>query len=97
MYIAYESCKLGAETNHHGGTEESGERTEKMTTTLQTVHHVCAMCVVEYVDQQSAFIATSALIEHKLTHSRGIARERERERESIRASTSRNRAGTTEY
>ena len=47
---------------------ERGERTEKMTTTLQTVHHVCAMCVVEYVDQQSAFTATSALIEHKLTH-----------------------------
>ncbi len=69
-YNSYGSCKPVAETNHHGGTEEreSGERTEKMTATLQTELHVCAMCVVEYVDQQSAFTANSALIEHKLTH-----------------------------
>ena len=47
---------------------ESGERTENMTTTLQTVQYVCAMCVVEYVDQQSASAATNAFIEHKLAH-----------------------------
>ena len=40
------------------GAQKSGERTDKMTTTLQTVHHVCAMCVVEYVDQQSALVVS---------------------------------------
>ena len=45
---------------------ESGERTENMTTTLQTVQYACAMCVVEY--QQSASTATNAIIEHKSFH-----------------------------
>ena len=47
---------------------ESGERTENMTTTLQTVQYACAMCVVEHVDQQSASTATNALVEHKSFH-----------------------------
>ena len=75
---------------------ESGERTKNMTTTLQTVQYACAMCVVEYVDQQSASTATNALIEHKSFHphyhhhfgllrssysfARDCKRERERER-----------------
>ena len=47
---------------------ESSERTENMTTTLQTVQYAYSMCVVEYVDQQSASTATYALIEHKSFH-----------------------------
>ena len=33
-----------------------------------TVQYACAMCVVEYVEQQSASTATHALIEHKSSH-----------------------------
>ena len=48
--------------------ERRKKRTENMTTTRQTVQYACAMCVVEYIYQQSASTATNALIEHKSCH-----------------------------
>ena len=72
---------------------ESGERTEKMTTTLQTVHHVCAMCVWSNMSISNRPLqppAHSSSIDLLIiiiiiilddsdhhTRSRGIARERE--------------------
>ena len=67
------TSRMGLQTLSGDGSSrrqrrESGERTENMITTLQTVQYACAMCVVEYVDQQSASTATYALIEHKYFH-----------------------------
>ena len=97
VHRVWELQTLSGDGSSRRQRRESGERTENMTTTLQTVQYACAMCVVEYVDQQTASTATYALIEHKSFHphyhhhfgwlrssysfARDCKRERERERE----------------
>ena len=96
IYRVWELQTLSGDGSPQRQRRESGERTENMTTTLQTVQYACAMFVVEYVDQQSTSTATNALIEHKSFHphyhfgrlrsSYSFARDckRERERERVR-------------
>ena len=68
VHRVWELQTLNGDGSSRRQRRESGERIENMTTTLHKVQYACAMCVVEYADQQSASTATNAHIEHKSFH-----------------------------